>query len=90
MQLAAKIPQGQDTIKVLYTDIEAATEKGLKVWNAPADAQKIDKSGAIAAIKTELYNDYDIAVACIRDKNIRSDISKGSGKGISITRMEDD
>ena len=28
MQLAARIPQGQDTIKVLYTDIEEATEKG--------------------------------------------------------------
>ena len=90
MQLAARIPQGQDTIKVLYTDIEEATEKGKKVWNAPANADKIDKSGAIAAIKTELYNDYDIAIACISNKNIRSDISKKSGKGISITRMEDD
>lgn len=96
-QLAAKIPDDKSEIRILYSDIEDATEKGVKIWNAPANAAKIDKSGAIASIKSELAYDYGIFISFPKDssgnlKSIRSDINKkkNAERGIILRREENE
>ena len=86
--LSERIPEGKDKIYVLYSEIEAASDKGEKIWNAAANSGKIDKSGCIAAVKSELFMDFNIALTCMTTKNIRSSLSGKSGKGIEIQRIE--